>query len=179
MKIIRDNCAYVQLSDIKTLEQSYTKVNTPKAILDKASTKDGLILLNESNRINFVKYEEESEVEFFKNIDWIVDYDELKDLSDEELLCLVADAQIEQKKVSDSINKQSSDEQENSIELKNEFFTLYYKMFSLKDFIMFKRGEIDIQLPEGIEYPKGYKRTLKTNVKKLVKKITDNIGPKF
>lgn len=43
-------------------------------------------MIDDSNRFEFVKFEEESEVEYFKNLDWIVDYYTLKDMRVEKII---------------------------------------------------------------------------------------------
>ena len=45
----------------------------------------GIIYVNNSNRFNFVKFDEEHEVDFFREIEFILDYDQYKDLTDEQL----------------------------------------------------------------------------------------------
>ena len=43
---------------------------------------------NDNNRYEFVKFEDKNEIEFFKNLDWMVDYNSVKDLNEEDFLNL-------------------------------------------------------------------------------------------
>lgn len=73
---------YVQMEDMMRLNQS--SIPIPVSIFEKVFT-PGIIYVNSSNRFNFVKFDEEHEVDFFREIEFILDYDQYKDLTDEQL----------------------------------------------------------------------------------------------
>ena len=83
MKIITDNAAYVQKNDLMYLNSSSLAI--PGSIYMKVFGW-GITVINDRNRYEFVKFEEDSEIEFFKDIDWMIDYNEVKDLT-EEIYC--------------------------------------------------------------------------------------------
>ena len=76
MKIITDNAAYVQLNDIAFLANSDKEM--PASILMKVAYEP--IIINNKNRFQFVKFENQTEIDFFKSLDWLLDYNFLKDL---------------------------------------------------------------------------------------------------
>ena len=68
---------YVQIQDIVELNQSDMPI--PASIYLNAF--NGIVFVDDSNRFDFVEHE----VKFFKELDFIVDYDKYKDLTDEQL----------------------------------------------------------------------------------------------
>jgi len=69
---------YVQLNDLGYLI-SETHIAIPTSIYLKF-VGDG-ININDSNRYEFIEFEKEDEVKFFKEIDFILDYNQYKDLT--------------------------------------------------------------------------------------------------
>ena len=70
MKIITDNAVYVQKNDIAYLYSS--DLEMPVSVFMKVFGK-GDTIIDDSNRYDFVKFEDESEIVFFKGLDWIID----------------------------------------------------------------------------------------------------------
>lgn len=73
---------YVQLQDIVQLNQS--NIPIPASIYTKVFSAS-VTIVNDSNRFNFVKFTEKHEVIFFKELDFIIDYDQYKNFTDEQL----------------------------------------------------------------------------------------------
>ena len=73
---------YVQLQDIMYLMND-TDLSVPASIFVKTFGKTTIV--NDKNRFNFLKFDKEDEVEFFKKLDFIIDYSEYRDLTDEGL----------------------------------------------------------------------------------------------
>ena len=63
MKIITSEAVYVQKNDIGFLNQ--TDLSIPASIFLKVFG-NGITIIDNSNRFEFVKFEEESEIDFFK-----------------------------------------------------------------------------------------------------------------
>ena len=97
MKIIdRENTkVYVQLHDIMTLANA--GIPTPSYMLIKTFG-EGVVLLNNKKRYNFIEFDGISDIEFFEACNWILDYMKIKDLSDEEL-------EVEKEKVIQEYNE--------------------------------------------------------------------------
>ena len=73
---------YVQLQDIMYLMND-TDLSVPASIFVKTFGKTTIV--NDKNRFNFLKFDKEDEVEFFKKLDFIIDYSKYRDLTDEGL----------------------------------------------------------------------------------------------
>jgi len=72
---------YVQINDILFLTN--LEINFPKTI-DKEMLNE-LELLTEEIKNKFIKFNRKEEIEFFKNAEYIIDYNEYINLSDEQL----------------------------------------------------------------------------------------------
>lgn len=59
----------------------------PTSIFMKVFDRD-VIIINNRNRYDFVEFDAPEEIEFFKGIDWMIDYNEVKDLSEEGIITL-------------------------------------------------------------------------------------------
>lgn len=73
---------YVQMQDIMYLSNE-TDMPIPATIFTKVFT--GVTIVTDENRFDFVKFDDEHEVKFFKDIDFIIDFNQYKDFSDEQL----------------------------------------------------------------------------------------------
>ena len=102
----------------------------------------------------FIEFTDQKEIEFFQGQDWIVDYNAVKDLTEEEILQLGQAVAAEKKRRADEFNaKPKKYRQENYESVIAGLDLLDFKMYSLRDIIMFKKGELDFPLPVGVERP--------------------------
>ena len=151
MKIFKDNSVYVQKNDMVYLNQ--TDIPIPASIFMKVFG-NGITIIDERNRYEFVKFEAPEEVEFFQNQDWIVDYNEIKNLTEEELLALGQSIAQEKNKRAEEFNKLPKKQRQQKYESVVRRLELFdFKMYSIRDMIMFKRGELEFPLPRGVEKP--------------------------
>lgn len=155
MKIFKDDKVYVQLNDIAYLNSYGDEI--PASIYLKVFG-DGITIINNSNRYEFVEFDEPSEIEFFKEIDWMVDYNTVKDLSDEAIMALGEQIATEQSDIVLKYNNMSVDERRLNANLISKSELLEFKFYSLRDILWFKQGHLDMTLPDGVAYPKGYKK---------------------
>ncbi len=169
MKIITDKEVYVQKNDIAYLNQ------TDIPILASVYTKmlnNGIIIIDDSNRYEFVKFDKKEEIEFFKKLDWIVDYNKVKDLTEEEIISLAQSIQQERETIAHKYNSLKSEERENHPEMVRDCELLEFKIYSLRDFLWFKQGHIKMTLPEGITLPKDFKPAKEEkDLPKLIRKF--------
>lgn len=81
MKIFHEenerNVVYVQIFDLKFITREID--NIPKFVLDKIDK------LDNASMTDFEKFDRDYEVSFFKNLDFILNYDDYKDFTDEQL----------------------------------------------------------------------------------------------
>ena len=73
---------YVQMQDLAYLYNE-TAISVPQSIVNQVFS--GVTLINDSNRFDFIRFEKESEVSFFKNINFIINYNDYKNLTDDQL----------------------------------------------------------------------------------------------
>ena len=87
MKIFRKennrDVVYVQMQDIMFIENELDDIAIPASIHIKICPK-GVTMVDDSNRFDFVKFDKEPEVDFFKTLNFIIDYNDYKDLTDEQ-----------------------------------------------------------------------------------------------
>lgn len=165
VKIISNNAVYVQKNDVAYLNSSDLPI--PASIFMKVFG-NGITIIDDSNRYEFVKFEEESEIEYFKGLDWMIDYNEVKDLSEEEIIKLAENIGKEQEKIATTFNSMIEEERKKHTDMVTKCDLLEFKFYSLRDVLWFKQGHIPMELPEGIDYPDGYVQ--EKDIKKLFKK---------
>lgn len=78
MKVISKGNVYVQMQDMGYLNSS--DVPIPASIFMKVFGK-GVTIIDVHNRFDYVCFDEPHEIAYFKNLDFIIDYEEYKDLS--------------------------------------------------------------------------------------------------
>jgi hypothetical protein len=81
MKLFRNNKVYVQMNDVMFAMNHSNSI--PAVIINQIFT--DVVIVNNDNRMDFVNFDDKSAIDYFKKLDYIVDYDEHKDLSIEEL----------------------------------------------------------------------------------------------
>lgn len=64
MKIITNDAVYVQMNDIAYLNSLDLPI--PASIYMKAFGMGGIAIINDMNRYDFIKFEEKSEIQYFK-----------------------------------------------------------------------------------------------------------------
>ena len=166
MKIITDNAAYVQINDITFL--NHCDLPIPASVFMK-SFGFGIFVVDDSNRYDFKEFNKPEDIEFFKNIDWMIDYNEVKDLSDEEHIALAQSIADEMNAIAEKFNSMSPKQKKKNINMISQLELLEFKFDSLRDVYWFKHDDLKMNLPEGVEYPAGFKQ--ENGAKKLIRKI--------
>lgn len=163
MKIITNNSIYVQKNDIAYLNSSTLEI--PASIFMKVFNKD-VVIIDDSNRYEFVEFNAPEEIEFLKNIDWIIDYNEVKNLSLEEIISLGQNIADEKNSIARHFNSMELEERKENMNMVSECENLDFKIYSLRDFLWFKQGHLNFDLPKDISSPekkeKGIKRLIKS-----------------
>lgn len=103
---------YVQLNDIMELTQ--TNMPIPASIIDKVFGGKFLIV-DDSNRDDFVEFDKKEEIDFFKSIEWITDYKKYRDLTQDELKLLIEETSKEIDDIATKYNTLSYTEKENNL----------------------------------------------------------------
>lgn len=142
--------AYVQMEDIMNLKKS--DIPIPKSIYRKV-VKDSMFD-DISNRADFVKFDEESEVKFFKELEFIINFDYYKNFTEEQL-----EKEYEEiaKKVNDIVIKldNMTEEQRNNnrFALMQEYENLRYILLVLKGIYIVKQGKREMPFSYFVKVP--------------------------
>lgn len=149
MKIITNDAAYVQKNDIAYLNQ--TDLDIPASIYLKAC-ETGTFIVDDSNRYELIRFNKSDEIQFFKNQDWILDYNQVKDKTEDELIEYCERIITQYNELAETFNALSEQEQMQNTELDMQCDLLAFKLFSLQEFIFYRKGLLEMQLPS--ELPK-------------------------
>lgn len=151
MKIFKDNSVYVQKNDMVNL--NHADISIPASIFIKVFGQ-GITVIDETNRYEFIEFNAPEEIKFFQEQDWIVDYNAIRDLTEEELMELgqsIAQDKTAKAKAFNKLPKKQRQQKYQSVVSSLEL--LDFKMYSIRDMIMFKRGELEFPLPQGVQRP--------------------------
>lgn len=160
MKIITEKAAYVQKKDLLYLSRSSFLV--PASISIKIS--DCSVA---SNMYDFIRFSLPREIEFFKNLGWIIDYSEIKDLSMEE--CTELSKNLKEEKIELARGFNGALSEGNALEVLSSYKLLDFKINSLEDAINFKKGQLKFKLPKGVKYPDDLEQG--GYVKRIIRKV--------
>lgn len=149
MKIITNDATYVQKNDIAYLNQ--TDLDIPTSIYLK-TCETGTFIVDDSNRYEFIRFNKSDEIQFFKNQDWILDYNQVKDKTEDELIEYCERIITQYNELAETFNALSEQEQMQNTELDMQCDLLAFKLFSLQEFIFYRKGLLEMQLPS--ELPK-------------------------
>ena len=150
MKIFTENKVYVQKNDIAYLNQ--TDLPIPASIFMKVFGQ-GVVIIDDRNRYEFMEFTKSEEIDFFKKLDWIIDYNEVKELTEDELMALGQSIAERSNMIAKKYNAMTQKEREKNQNMIFEHELLEFKMHSLKDIILFKRGDLKIKLPKDVSKP--------------------------
>ena len=162
MKVFKNGKVYVQNEDLILILRSGELM--PTSVLEKFYG-NGPVIIVQDNMEDYVEFEETDQVEFFKRLDWIVDYDEVKNLSTEELEKLYDDTKDEMVKIR---NKYSDLSQNDDCYEKDSirFELLGNKLYSLSKIQYFKARKLELALPN------------ETGISRLIRKFKNKIKEK-
>lgn len=138
MKIVNDTCVYVQRNDIKYLKSS--NLDIPESILMKIG--------NDGNKYDFIRFDEDREIEFFKGLDWLIDYNMVKDLDEDQITTMIQNVVFEKSYIAKKFKELSLEEKKMNSNMYRQYNFLLYKMYILDDILLFKQGQLPIKLPE-------------------------------
>ena len=168
MKLIGEKSIYIQKNDIMNLLNiaSGTNQKIPSTLVDKIYG-NGIIIIGNTNRHEFVEFSEQEEIEFLKSQDWIIDYNSVKDIQEDELSEMAWEFTKEKNSIIEKYDTKSEEEQEESDYLLVECQIIDHKVYSLIDMNMYNKGKAIIELPEEFAIQN------KKNKPKILSKIFD------
>ena len=147
MKIINEDSVLVQKRDLAQLTDYDGSI--PMSIYMKLCG-NGIGIIDASNVNDFMRFDTENEIEFFKSASWILDYNEYnsKSLSDlyasaEGLIAKINELTIE-------YNKLSGEEQHKNSTMIDQMNLLIYEVQSIAALIRVKQGNNNVRLSKLI-----------------------------
>ncbi len=168
MKIITENAVYVQKNDIAYL--THTDLPIPASIFTKVFGND-IAIIDDSNRYEFEKFEDAREINFFKKLDWIVDYNLVKDLSDDEIIKMGQSVAQLKNQIAQKFNSMSEGEREKHLDMVTQCELLDFKIYSLRDILWYKQGHLKMTLPVSFDNQEEFVRRNEKGKQKLIRKI--------
>lgn len=136
--------AYVQLNDIMELIQTNNPI--PASIIDKVFGRE-MIIVDDENRDNFVEFDDPTEIEFLRSIEWIIDYKKYRDLTKDELELLIKENIKDSNEIATKYNTLSYEEKLKDLDLHQKYNALRLKDEDLKKLYSMKKGEYQPPFP--------------------------------
>ena len=140
---------YVQLKDIAYIACSVHLLKNPEripaSIFITAFNKTTKI--DSSNQYEFVKFDKEYEVDFFRKADFIIDYMQYREMTDEQL-------QEEKQKLADEGNCLAERWNEIPVDERRKYYKKYkdvaYMVDSINEVFCIKHRKLKVQFPEFV-----------------------------
>ena len=158
MKIFTKDAVYVQKNDVAYLNTLDDPI--PASVYEKIYT-ERFNIINNRNRYEFVKYTTDAEKDFFKKMDWMLDYDEVKDLNIEGLINLGVNLTDKLNEIGKQCNESQGEIQQKYIK---KYHTLQFKVYSIRDYIWYKKGKLEFNFPSEL----GIKPEIEEEIKEEV-----------
>lgn len=138
---------YVQMQDLAYLIHE-TDLSVPASIFMKVFSKP--VITTDENRFNFVKFDEEHEIKFFKNLNFIIDYMQYKDLTDEQLEKEWSKIVGELNGIAKNRNRMSTKEREKNVALYEKHHNLEYMLKFIKEIYDVKHHTRTMPFPDFV-----------------------------
>ena len=149
MKIVTKEAVYVEKYDLAFLNG--LDCDIPSQIFLKAFKDQLYPKSNETNNHEFVRYEELSDIEFLRRYDWIVDYNQIRNLSKKKIRELI-DGLIAQRNLAAEVYfAMSIKEQRKKRHIINEYALFNFKIRSIREAYNIAHGKIHVDLPIDID----------------------------
>lgn len=146
---------YVQMQDIMYLLNE-TDTPIPTTIFTKVFT--GVTIVNDSNRFEFVRFDEEHEVKFFRDLEFIIDFDQYKVLSDEQLEDEVQKFGAKANEIAKKWNSMTKEERKQNASLYDDHRNLGYMINFLSEIYAIKHGKRTMPFPDFVKMPEKPKK---------------------
>ena len=150
MKIFSNNKAYVQNNDLAYLMRGAEGISIPASIFEKVFGK--VFIVTDQNKYDFVEFTEQAEIEFFKECDWMVDYNSFDNMTEEEIIQIGCKINEERNKIAQAFNSLKQKEKERQYQkVSTQIELLEFKMMCVRDVLWHKQGNLSFPLPKGIK----------------------------
>lgn len=140
---------YVQMQDLMFIVHDLDDIAIPASIMNYFFSKS-FVIVNDSNRFDFVKFDKEPEVAFFKTLNFIIDYNDYKDLTDEQFQERFKSVVGEYNGLAKKWNKMPETEREKNINLLVSIQKLEHTIKFIHELYDLKHGNSSMTLPDFI-----------------------------
>lgn len=155
MKVFKNGRVYVQKEDLMLLLECGRLI--PASVFDKVYSNEYFVV-GESNKEDYIEFNKPEDLEFFESLDWIVDYDEVKDLSLEEIDEIFKKTQKEMEQI---LKSSFSNKKDYSIKPHIKYELLNNRLYTLAKVYYYKSHKVSLILPNENGFTKLI-RKLKT-----------------
>ena len=151
MKIVLSDKVYVQRNDLAYLMRTLDGKEVPASIINKVFS--DVFVCCDSNRYEFMEFTSEDEIKFFKELEYSVDYMELRDKSVAEIIVLGEELASKMNEIAKKFNALDEVEKGENLHLIDEHDLTEFKLYSLRDIAWFKQGKLKMKLPKEARNP--------------------------
>lgn len=144
MKIITEEAVYVQKKDIAFL--THKGIEIPESIFNRIFF-NGVIIVGNTDNYKFYEFQEKEVIEFFKKLDWILDYNDVKNLTKNEFIQLEQKLTEEKQELENNYSEIFLDDYRKTYDMILQHEKLQHKMYSLRDISLFNQGQLEMDLP--------------------------------
>lgn len=138
---------YVQMQDMMYLNS--TDLPIPASIFMKVFS--GVTIVDNSNRFEFVSFSEEHEVKYFRELEFILDYNQYKDMDDNQLNEEAKKFVLRANEIVDKWNVMTLGERKKNQEMLLEHENLGYMLFFLSLIHDVKHGKRSMPFPSFVK----------------------------
>ena len=156
---------YVQMQDLAYLNEK--DISIPASIYMKVFS-NPITIINNQNRFDFVKFEEKEEVQFFKELEFIIDFDKYKNLTDEEIEAQGDKLATRALEIEEKWNEMTKKEQEKN---SDEYQDIKYILAYFSEIHAIKHGKNTMPFPEFVSQPTPKKKSFIERLKERLKKF--------
>lgn len=157
--MFKDEKVYVQNEDLISILSSGRKI--PASVIEKIYGHAGIIIITEENMEDFVEFDRHEQVEFFRTLEWIVNYDEVKNLTIEELGRKIKDIKDKILEISNKYNGISEKYENYDEKDAIKYELLENLLHSLSKIQYFKIHNLELALPNENHIVRKLKNKIK------------------
>jgi hypothetical protein len=143
---------YVQLNDIMMMMQFGSPI--PAEVMEKHFM--NMFIVTDENRFEFSEFTDPHTVEFFEQCEWIPDFREFKDLTEEEIIAKGHEIGQLMNQVAMQWNGMTPEQREANEDVYNRHESLKFKMHSTAEILWTKQGHRVMPFPTVPDY-EGFK----------------------
>ena len=131
-----------------------TDVPIPGSIFTKAFPDfTGMNIVTDENRFDFVRFDEPTDVKFFKKLDFIIDFDQYKNLTGVQLEKEIRELETRASEIAKKWNSMTEKQRRNNRSLFEEHRNINYKICFLLEVYDVVHGRKTMPFPKFVKIP--------------------------